>query len=72
MNYSKLAEHRETHKKYSEYIMNINLPKLKENPEKELLDLFSHCDILANLWYHNRDLVKGAFGKISKKSTSTY
>ena len=36
MNYSKLAEHRETHKKYSEYIMNINLPKLKENPEKEL------------------------------------
>ena len=36
MNYSKLEEHRETHKKYSEYIMNINLPKLKENPEKEL------------------------------------
>ena len=36
MNYSKLAEHRETHKRYSEYIMNINLPKLKENPEKEL------------------------------------
>ena len=36
MNYSKLEEHRETHKRYSEYIMNINLPKLKENPEKEL------------------------------------
>lgn len=36
MNYSKLEQHRETHKRYSEYIMNINLPKLKENPEKEL------------------------------------
>ena len=36
MNYSKLEQHREAHKRYSEYIMNINLPKLKENPEKEL------------------------------------
>lgn len=36
MNYSKLEQHRDAHKQYSEYIMNINLPKLKENPEKEL------------------------------------
>lgn len=36
MNYSKLEQHREAHKRYSEYIMNINLPKLKENPYKEL------------------------------------
>lgn len=36
MNYAGLEAHRETHKRYSDYIMNINLPKLKENPEQEL------------------------------------
>lgn len=34
--YPKLKEHRQMHLKYATYVMNINLPKLKNNPEKEL------------------------------------
>lgn len=34
--YPKLKEHRQMHLKYATYVMNINLPKLKNNPEREL------------------------------------
>lgn len=46
----------------------LNVLESKDDCECELIDLFSHCDIIANLWYHNRQLVMRAFSSIKNRS----
>lgn len=36
MNYAHIAEHKKFHKKCSDYVMKLNLPKIKEEPLKQL------------------------------------
>lgn len=46
----------------------LNILEFKDDCEHELLDLFSHCNIIANLWYHNRYLVMKAFSNIKNRN----
>lgn len=46
----------------------LSVLEFKDNCERELIDLFSHCNIIANLWYHNRHIVMKAFSKIKNRS----
>ena len=36
MSYPKITKHKQFHKKCSDYIMQINIPKLKQEPATEL------------------------------------
>lgn len=45
----------------------LYLLEFKDDCELELINLFSRCDIIANLWYYNRHLVMKAFSNIKSK-----
>lgn len=60
MNYSKYEEHRKMHEEYASYVMKIDLPKLKANPEVELKAIKEEVQkwIFDHMLHHDREFTK--------------
>lgn len=68
MNYPKYKEHRKMHQEYANYVMKIDLPKLKENPAVELKAIKDEVQrwIFEHMLYHDKEMTN-AYLKYKKE-----